>query len=163
VFPLLVIAVFIVYIYVSASFEKDKTYFFPQIEKYLKVYKPPFSKYGYVIFSKDTVFSFSENIDFVKVYKSELSSVSFIFNPLENNNIYVLDRWNNIEINQSNFIIKKINRTDTIFFEQESIGGADTQILKPKYFEIFIEDYLKSLFYIDYDIRETPIKAEPIK
>lgn len=65
---LLVIAVFVVYLYVSANKEKDRTYYFPQIETYLKIYKPPFRKYGYVIFSKDSVFTFSENIDFVKIY-----------------------------------------------------------------------------------------------
>lgn len=161
--PLLVVAVFIVYIYVSAFMVKDKTYYFPQVETYMKVYKPPFNKYGYVFFSKDSVFSFSENIDFVKVYKSETSSVSFIFNPAEKSKFYITDRWNNAQINQVNFVVKQINKEDTTFFEQAVISGANTYILKPPYFEIFVEDFLQSVFYIDYDIGESPIKAEPIK
>jgi len=161
--PLLAVAVYIVFIYVSANFEKNRTYYFPQIETYLKVYNPPFSKYGYVIFSKERVFSFSENIDFVRIYKSETSSVGFIFNPLENKKIYVVDEWDNTVINQSIFCIEKINRKDTTFFEQENIAGANTQILKPKYFEFYIEGYLQSVLYIDYDIGDSPIKAEPIK
>lgn len=161
--PLLIVAVFIVYIYVSASFEKDRTYYFPQIETYLKVYKPPFSKYGYVIFSQDSVFSFSENIDFVKIYKSETSSVRFIFDPTENSKFYIIDRWNNAQINQVNFTVKQISRGDTTIFEQEVISGVNTYILKPTYFEIFVEDFLQSVFYIDYNIRESPIKVDPIK
>lgn len=162
-FSLIAVTLFIVYTYVSTSFDKYKTYYFPQIETYMKVYKPLFNNYGYIVFSKDSVFSFSENSDFVKVYKSETSSVDFIFNPLENKKIYVVDRWNNIQINQSDFIIEKINRTDTTFFEQESIAGANTQILKPKYFEVFIEGYLQSVFYVDYNISESPIRAKSIK
>lgn len=162
-FSLIAVTLFIVYTYVSTSFDKYKTYYFPQIETYMKVYKPLFNNYGYIVFSKDSVFSFSENSDFVKIYKSETSSVDFIFNPLENKKIYVVDRWNNIQINQSDFIIEKINRTDTTFFEQESIAGANTQILKPKYFEVFIEGYLQSVFYVDYNISESPIRAKSIK
>lgn len=162
-FSLIAVTLFIVYTYVSTSFDKYKTYYFPQIETYMKVYKPLFNNYGYIVFSKDSVFSFSENSDFVKIYKSETSSVDFIFNPLENKKIYAVDRWNNIQINQSDFIIEKINRTDTTFFEQESIAGANTQILKPKYFEVFIEGYLQSVFYVDYNISESPIRAKSIK
>ncbi len=161
-FLLVAVTLFIVYTYVSTSFEKYKTYYFPQIETYMKVYMP-FGDYGYVIFSKDSVFSFSENSDFVRIYKSETSSVDFIFNHLENKKIYVVDRWNNIKINQSDFIIEKISRTDTTFFEQERIAGANTQILKPKYFEVFIEGYLQSVFYVDYNISESPIRAKSIK
>jgi hypothetical protein len=161
--PLLCFVVFIAYCYVSAVIESNKKYYFPQIETYLKVYKPPFSKYGYAVFSKDSMLSFSENIDFVKIYKSETSSVSFIFNPLESNKIYVVDRWNNAQINQVNFSIEKINRTDTTFFEQESIAGVNTHILKSLYFEIFVEGFLQSVFYTDYDIGECLIEAKPIK
>ncbi len=162
-FLLLTVTVFIMYIYVSASFEKNKTYYFPQIETYLKVYKPPFSKYGYVIFSKERASSFSKNIDFVKIYKSEISSISFIFNPAENSRIYITDRWNNTQVNQVNFVMKQINKEETTFFEQEVISGANTYILKPAYFEILVEDFMRSIFYIDYDIRDSPIKAETIK
>ena len=156
--PLLVVAAFITYLYISSTVENNKTYYFPQIETYLKVYKPPFNKYGYVIFSKDSVFTFSENIDFVKIYKSETSSVSFIFNPLEHNKFYIVDRWNNAQINQVSFAIKKINREDTIFFEQEVITGICTQILKPNYFEISVEGFLQSMFSTDYgNIKEYPV------
>ncbi|MDR1181412.1 MAG: hypothetical protein LBL13_05505 [Bacteroidales bacterium] len=162
--PLLLVAAFVVYCYVSATIENDKTYYFPQIETYLKIYKPPLNKYGYVIFSKDSIFSFSKNIDFVKIYKSETSWVNFIFNPAENNKFYIVDRWNNVQINQINFAVKKINREDTTFYEQEVIVGVCTQILKPTYFEISIEGFLQSVFYTDCNgIEEYPIKAEPIK
>ncbi len=161
--PLLVLTVFFVYLYISANMEKNKTYYFPQIEIYMKVYKPPFNKYGYVLFSKDSIFSFLENSDFVKVYKSETSSASFVFNPAENNKFFITDRWNNTQINQVNFIVKLINKEDTTFFEQTVISGANTYVLKQPYFEIFIEDFLQSVFYIDYNIGESPIKAEPIK
>ncbi len=162
-FNLAVVVIFIGYIYISASLDKYKTYYFPQIETYVKVYKPPFSKYGYVIFSKDSIFSFSEDIDFVRIYKSDVSSVRFIFNPLENNNIYVCESNNNIEINMSNFIINKIDRTDTTFFEQVKIAEITTQVAKQKYFEFFIEGYLRTIFYVDNNILDSPIKAEPIK
>jgi hypothetical protein len=162
--PILCFAIFVVYIYVSAVLEKDKTYYFPQIETYLNVYKPPFNKYGYVLFSKDSVLLFSDNIDFAKISKSETSLVSFIFNPLEKNKIYVVDRWNKTQINQVDFIMEKISRTDTIFFEQEIVAGANAYILKPQYFEISVEGYLQSVFCTNYDsIAEYPIKAEPIK
>lgn len=162
-FPLICIIVFIAYCYVSAIIERNKKYYFPQIETYLRVYNPPFNKYGYVIFSKDSLLPLSESVDYVKVFKSETSQISFIFNSSENNKIYIVDRWNNTEINQADFIIEKIDRTDTTFFEQESIAGMNTHILKPLYFEIFVEGFLQSVFFIDYDIGECPIKAEPIK
>jgi hypothetical protein len=163
-FSLLVVAVFVTYSYVSAIKEKDKTYYFPQIETYLKIYKPPFGKYGYVIFRKDSTFTFLENVDFVKVYKSETSSVSFIFNPAENSKFYIVDRWNNAQINQVNFAVEKIDREDTTFFEQEVIAGVCCiQILKPTYFEIFVEGFLQSVFYTDCNDIERYQKAEPIK
>lgn len=160
--PLLVAAAFVAYCYVFETIENDKKYYFPQIETYLKMYKPPFNKYGYVFFCRDSIFSFSEKMDFVKIYKSGTSSVSFIFNPLENNKIFIVDRWNNIQINQVNFIIEKINWEDTTFFEQEIVAGVNTYILKSSYFEVFIEGHLQSVFFTDYDIGEYPIKAEPI-
>ena len=58
---------------------------------YLKVYKPPFNDYGYIIFGKDSTLSFSENIDFVKIYKSETSSVSYIFNPSDSSTIFFVE------------------------------------------------------------------------
>jgi len=163
-FPLLVVAVFVTYRYVSLSVENNKTYYFPQIATYLKVYKPPFNKYGYVIFSKDSIFSFSKNIDFVKIYKSETSSISFIFNPTEHNKFYIVDRWNNVQTNQVNFAMEKINIEDTTVFEQEVVAGVCTSVLKPNYFEISVEGFLQSVFYTDYGcIKEYPIKAKPIK
>lgn len=81
--PLICFTVFIAYLFVSALIETNKTYYFPQIKTYLKVYKPPFNKYGYVLFSKDSMFSFSKNIDFVKISKSETSWINFVFNPLK--------------------------------------------------------------------------------
>lgn len=160
--PLFVIMVFIGYLYTSAHSEEERTYYFPQIDVYMKVYKPIFRDYGYVTFSKDSIFSFSENSDFIRIYKSEISMVNFIFNPLDNKKIYVIDRWNNTKINQVNFDIKKIDKKDTTFFEQELIAGLKTQILKSQYFEIFIEGYLQSVFYVDYNISVNPLRAKPI-
>lgn len=161
--PLICFILFMSYCCVSAIIESKKIYYFPQIEYYLRVHKPTFSKYGYVIFSKDSVMPFSESVDFVKIRKSEVNQVSFIFNSLENNKIYVVDRWNNTIINQADFIFKKINRTDTTFFEQESIAGVNTYILKPLFFEIFVEGFLQSVFFTDYHIGEYLIKAEPLQ
>lgn len=160
--PLLLIVAFVLYCYVSAVVESDKKYYFPQIATYLKVYKPPFNKYGYVIFSKDSVFSFSENIDFVKIYKSETSTVSFIFNSVETNKFYIVDRWNNAQINQVNFSMEKINRKDTTFFEEDIIAGTQAYILKYPYCEITIEGYLQSVFLAN-DSVEYPIEIKPIK
>ena len=162
VVSLLLILSVVLYCSVDAYKNRYKTYYFPQIETYMKVYKPIVKRYGYAIFSKDSVFSFSENRDYVRIYKSEISAVDFIFNPLDNKNIYVVDRWNNAKINQVNFDIKKVNREDTVFFEQESIAGLKTQTLKQMYFNIFIEGYLQSVFYLDYKISESPIKALPL-
>ncbi|MBR3567746.1 MAG: hypothetical protein IKN94_05675 [Salinivirgaceae bacterium] len=162
-FPPIAITVFIVYLYISAHSEEEKTYYFPQVETYMKVYKPVFNCYGYAIFSKDSIFSYSENSDFIRIYKSETSQVNLIFNPLDSKKIYVEDRWNNTKINQVNFDIKRINREDTTFFEQEYISGLKIQIPKPQYFEVFIEGYLQSVFYVDYKISESPIRAIPLK
>ncbi len=162
-FLLFVVMVFIGYLYISAHSEKERTYYFPQIDVYMKVYKPIFRDYGYVIFSNDSVFSFSEDKDFIRIYKSEVGQIDFVINPLNGKKIYVVDRWNNAKINQVNFDIRKINREDTTFFEQEDIVGFQAQRLKSQYFEIFIEDYLQSVFYVDYNISESPIKAEYIK
>ena len=161
VFILLLLIAFALY---CCSIERDKTYYFPQVATYLKVYKPPFNKYGYVIFSKDSVFAFSENIDFVKIYKSETSLVNFIFNPAENNKFYIVDKWNNAQINQVNFTVEKISREDTTFFKQEVIAGICTQILKPNYFEISVDGFLQLVFHTNCsEIEDYPVKAEPIK
>jgi hypothetical protein len=161
--PLLVVAVFVVYLYVSANNVKDKTYYFPQIETYMKVHKPSFNKYGYVLFSKDSMFSFSESIDFVQVYKSETSSVSFIFNPAESNKFYIIDRWNNAQINQVNFVMEKISREDTTFFEQETIANVCCrQVLKPHYFEISVEGFLQTVFLTS-DSTEYTKEISPIR
>lgn len=160
--PLLFVAVFVVYLYVSAIVDNNKTYYFPKIETYIKIYKPPHNKYGYVLISKDSVFSFSENIDYVRIYKAETSGISFIVDPFENNNIYIVDRWNNAQINQVNFGIEKIDRGDTTFFDEGTISGVNTYILKSPYFEFYIEGYLHTVWFLDYNIDENLIKAEPI-
>lgn len=115
-FPLLCCLAFIAYCYVSAVVESNKEYYFPQIETYLRVYKPPFDKYGYMIFSKKNELPFSENIDFVKVRKSETNQISFIFKISESDKFHIVDRWDNATINQVDFIVDKIDRTDTTFF-----------------------------------------------
>ena len=160
--PLLFILSVVLYCSVDAYKNRYKTYYFPQAETYMKVYKPVFNCYGYAIFSKDSIFSYSENSDFIRIYKSETSQVNLIFNPLDSKKIYVEDRWNNTKINQVNFDIKRINREDTTFFEQEYISGLKIQIPKPQYFEVFIEGYLQSVFYVDYKISESPIRAMPL-
>lgn len=159
---LLIVTVLIVSIYVSWDAEKEKTYYFPQIEMYLKVHKPPLSKYGYVVFSKDSTFTFSEDIDFVRIYKSEVSEVRFIFNPKEKNRFYLIDRSNNAQVNQVNFAIREINGKDTTFFEQEVIAKMGCiSTLKPIYFEITIEGFLQSVFYNN-GVEEYLTKAKPI-
>lgn len=117
-FPLFVIMVFIGYLYVSALSEKEKTYYFPQIDIYMTVYKPIFRDYGYVIFSNDSIVSFSEDKDFIRIYKSEVSQIDFVFNPSDSKKIYVVDRWNNAKINEVNFDIMKIKREDTAFLSK---------------------------------------------
>lgn len=162
-FLLLFVVVVVLHSIFLAFKNKYKTYYFPQIETYMKVYMP-FGDYGYVIFSKDSVFSFSENSDFVRIYKSETNTATFIFNPLENRKIYVVDdEWGNIKTNQSEFVIEKINRTDTTFFKQGVVAGLKTQTIKPQYFEIFILGYLQPVYYIDNNISESPIRAKSIK
>jgi hypothetical protein len=161
--PLLVFVAFVVYFLVSVVTENNKEYYFPQIKAYLKVYKPPFKEYGYVIIGKDSILSFSNNVDFIKVKKSETSWVSFIFNPQENNKIFIVDESDNIiNINQVDFQIEKINRKDTTFFEKHIVAGVDAYVLKPQYLNISIEGYLQSVFFTNY-LDEYPTKAEPIK
>ena len=160
--PLLFVAVFSLYIYVLAVMDNNRTYYFPKIETYIKIYIPPYNKYGYVILSKDSVFSFSENIDYVRIYKAETSDISFIVDPLENNKICIVDWSNNAQINQVNFDIKKINRGDTTFFDEGTISGVNTYILKPHYFEFYIEGFLHTVWFLDKNIDENLIKAEPI-
>jgi hypothetical protein len=120
-----------------------------------------------VIFCKDSVFSFSENIDFVKIHKSETNSISFIFNPAENNKFYIYDRWDDTQINQVNFTVEKINRGDTTFFEEyivEGTSGTHAYKVKPPYFRISVEGFLQSVFYTNYnEIEEYSMKVEPIK
>ena len=90
--------------------------------------------------------------------------VNFIFNPAENNKFYVVDRWNNAQINQANFTVEKISREDTTFFKQEVIAGICTQILKPNYFEISVDGFLQLVFHTNCSESEDyPVKAEPIK
>lgn len=162
--PLLIVAVIIVYSYVSAI-EENETYYFPQIEMYIKIHKPPFDKYGYVYFSRDSVFSLSGKEDFVKIYRSETNSVSFIFNPAENDVFYFVDDWNNVQTSQVNLTMKKITREDTDFFDHLFIANmCCAQTLKMIYFEITVEGYSQSLFYIDRSGgKEYPVKAEPMK
>ncbi|MDD7303785.1 MAG: hypothetical protein SPF56_08930 [Bacteroidaceae bacterium] len=147
---------------ISRSYQKETTFYFPQIRAYMKVYKPLLDEYGYIGFSRDGVFPFSENSDFVRVYKSDISLLHFIFNPSDNKVIYVVDRWNNAKINQSNFMIEKISQTDTVFYEQSSIGGVSIQVLKSQSFEVFIEGDLQTVYYVDYSVCESPIRARPI-
>lgn len=164
IFPLFIIMCLIVYFFYNyIHSEKERTYYFPPIGIYMKVYTPIFDKYGYVFFSKDSVCSFSENNDFIHIYKSETGSVDFIMSPFDNNKIYVVDRWNNADINQVNFDIRKINRDDTTFFEQKNImAGFVNQRLKSQYFGIFIDGYLQSVFYVDYNVSEDPLMVNPI-
>ena len=143
------LAAFIVY-YCYDSFirENDKKYYFPQIETYFKVYKPPFSEYGYIIWSKDSNLSFSDSFDFVKIRKSETSWVSFVLNPLKKNEIYIVDKSNNIEeINKVNYVLKKIRGEDTIFFNEDIISGTHTYLLKCPYIDVTFEGYLQSVFF----------------
>ena len=160
--PLIFLAVFAIYIFVSGVMDNNKTYYFPQIETYIKLYKPPFNKYGYILLSKDSAFSFSKNIDYVRIYRAETTGISFIVDPLENYNLYIVDRWNDAQINQVQFGIEKINRDDINFFDKGSISGVNTYILKSHFFEFFVEGYLNTVWFLDYDIDENLIKAEPI-
>ena len=161
--PLLCFAAFIAYCFVSAMAVSNKEYCLPQIKTYLKVYKPTFKEYGYILFSKDSIFQFSDKVDFVKINKSETSWVSFVFNPLEHNKIFVVDRFDNaIKINQVNYIIEKINREDTTFFEEHIVAGTHTYLLKPPYISISVEGYLQSVFFTDYH-EEYSAKIKPIK
>lgn len=160
--PLIVIAGFLAYIYVSAIVEQDKTYYFPQIETYVIIHKPPFSKYGYVFFSRDSVFSSSKNIDYVSIYKSDANSISFVFNPLDINKVYIAEFGNNTRIHQFSFDMEKINMAnmeDTTFYKRGVVAGAQAYILQPGFFTIHVSGYLESVYY---GTEEGLIKAEPI-
>ena len=117
---------------------------------HLKIYTPPFNKYGYVIFSKDSIFSFSENSDYIKIYKTETSWVSIVFNPLNSKEFYIIDSSNNAEINDVKFHIKRIERDDTLFFESHIVSGAQAYILKYPYVSVTVEGYLRSVFFTNY-------------
>lgn len=160
---LLSLSAFIAYYIIFFIPEKNKEYYFPQIETYIKMHNLPFDNYGHVIFSKDSISSFSDKVDFVEIYKSETSWINFIFNPVENNKIYIVDRYNNIvQINQVDFIFERIDQTDTLFFEKHIVAGTQTYLLKPPYIEISVDGYLKSVFFTNY-YEEYQTKIEPLR
>jgi hypothetical protein len=163
-FPLVVIMLACLCLFVSSFFRKDKLYCFPQADMYMKIVRPPMDRCGYVLFSKDSVFSLSDSVDYVKICPSETSWVSFIINPLENNKIFVIYRWDDVQINQVNFIMEKISRKDTAFFKEYIIpetAGTRSYKVKKTYFEITVEGYLQSVFLANYGERLN--KIEPIK
>jgi hypothetical protein len=157
----------IVFLLIVFGYEKDdgeynKLYYFPQIDIYLKiVIRPPSDSYGYIFLSKDS--TFSNTVDYIKKRRTELSDIIFIFNPLENNNIFFIDRDNSIiEINQINFSMKETNWSDTTFFEEHIVAGTKASIVKSPYFCITVRGYLKSVLFANF-LEEYLTRAEPIK
>jgi hypothetical protein len=159
-----VIAIFIS-CYQLIVFDSEKKegelYYFPQIDTYLKIDRCFGEKYGYIFFSKDS--TFSDTMDYIKKRKTQTTDIKFMFNPLENNKIFLYDHWNSVvEINQVNFIMEKIKNDDTTFFEPRIVNGAKTHIVKPSYFRIVISHNLDAVLFADYE--EEYLKwAEQIK
>lgn len=51
-----------------------------------------------------------------------LSLLHFIFNPSDGKVIYVVDRWNNAKINQSNFMMGKSTEQILFFMNRKVLG-----------------------------------------
>ncbi len=161
--PIWALGIFILYVYISAFFIQEQAYYYTPLELYIKVYKPPFDNYGYVMLSKDSVPSFSEDVDYLKIRRTAIVNVKLVFNPTENNKIYIADRWDDIYINPVKFIMERVTWNDTIIYGTTTIPNSYSfSYLKPHYNEIAIDYYLNSITYRTYT---SPgyIQLEPIE
>ena len=141
---------------------KEKLYYVPQNDMYIKIINPPLDKYGYIVLAQDSVILLSDEIDYIKVCKSETSSIDIICNPNDKKQVYINDRANSSTINSVKYEIRKISFKDPLLFTEEKIAGISTYLLKPPYFDINFDGYFEEV-YISINSYESPEKLNTIR
>nr|WP_320058448.1 hypothetical protein [uncultured Bacteroides sp.] len=160
--PFILLGLIILWILAPSFRTTEKLYYIPQVGMYLKIIKPPLSRYGYALFNKDSIFSLSEKSDYIKVYKSETASFNIIINPNIENKLYFDDRFNFSVPHPVKYNICKINFRDTTFFEMHNVAGTRTCLLKHPYIAITVDGYLESV-YTTNSYEEYLNKIEPMR
>ena len=163
ILSILGILIIVVCFYMHAYSMKERTYHFPQISLYLKIVRPPINRYGYIFFSEDSSFSPVDNIDYVRIYKSDVSQIELVFTPSKKETIYLMDCSNNTWISPHSFCFERINKTDTLLFDNTFSSDATSFVLKRNCFYILIDGYLQFVYYEDKNSTDGLIKALPIQ
>lgn len=160
--PFVILGLIILWILTPSLRTTEKLYYIPQAGMYLKIIRPPLSRYGYALFNKNSIFSLSEKSDYIKVYKSETANFNIIINPNIKNKLYLDDRFNFSTPHPVKYNIYKINFRDTTFFEAHNVASTCTYFLKHPYIAITVDGYLESV-YTTNSHEEYPNKIEPMR
>lgn len=152
---LIISIITIVYIY--GYKQRERVYYIPYVNMYMKTIWKPFCNYGIILFGKEKKMVYSKKNDYITVYKNV--NTLFLFNPNEKNILYIeyerfpqfdsienriiIKQISNIkESNNINYKLYKIDCEDIAFFEKKDLN---TKIIKQPYIEICVWKYFQGV------------------
>ena len=156
-FLLLILALGILHF--NSLIRKERIYYIPQINTYIKLVEPSSCNYGYVFFSGDD--RFVNSTDFFKIWRIGTAGiVKIVFNPEEREVFYILNRYGkHVDINSDKYKMSEIEITDSTFFNEPQ--HSITTMKKP-YESVSIEYSFEGVYLTFYE-NTSMKKIYPIK
>ncbi len=152
--PVALFALLGLYLFVGALMNRVKVYYFPQVDIYIKIYKPIFNDYGYVYFSEDAEFSPLCEY-YLKVLRYDANWVSIHFDAVDGHKLYITER-EDLEVFHLDDITADCNSSDIgVFKSAKEFNNVDISS-----FYINIEGFLNYV-YIN-DVKAHLIRVDPI-
>ena len=137
-------------LFANSFIAREKLYYVPKIDMYLKTIYYPKDEFGYILFSKDSTLTLCNTVDYIVVSKQTGDRCAIIFtDPSKKNELHFFIRFGTIyKKNQVHYKLI-IHKTDlkgvTEFYKN---GALSTR--KP-YFNIEVSDLFESVSVSNYN------------
>ncbi len=154
---LISIGVFIVFILLLIGWyiktihtPREEVYYIPEVGVYVKTIRTPIEDIGYILFSRECLMTLSDSVDYVEVGANVSST--FLFNPENPDEIYLIYNGNVLDFHQVKFKMEKetaypdYGKDTFYFYRKKNPDGPSSTILKEPYIEVSIAEYFNQAY-----------------
>jgi len=95
--PLILIGLIMLTLFANSFIAREKLYYVPKIDMYLKTIYYPKDEFGYILFSKDSTLTLCNTVDYIVVSKQTGDRCAIIFtDPSKKNELHFFIRFGTI-------------------------------------------------------------------
>ncbi|MCL1937340.1 MAG: hypothetical protein FWF52_02960 [Candidatus Azobacteroides sp.] len=145
---LLPLITYFLYLFLNSLISREKIYYIPEAEMYIKTIIVPKNYYGYILFGKSDDIVESDSIDYIIL--AQRLSHEILVDPVKKNNIYLeYDIMERIKENQLvNDTFFMYDKKNPVFYSMIDIATTDTCFFNEyeKYYHVSKNSYISIVF-----------------